>query len=119
LTLRRTCAPLAALSKAQCDVVGLERDRAVLLRRRNGGTTAAVILNFNTAAVAPLLPLGPGRWRKALDSNEPRWNGAGATLPAEFECEEITQLHLPASTAALFVKIHPNDGKARHARTPQ
>jgi maltooligosyltrehalose trehalohydrolase len=116
LTLRRTCAPLAALSKAQCDVVGLEPYRALLVRRWSESAAAAIVLSFNTAPVAPRLPLGPGRWRKVLDSNDPRWDGVGGTLPAQFECAENVELHLPPATAALFVRVQPSNGESRRVR---
>jgi maltooligosyltrehalose trehalohydrolase len=119
LALRRTCAPLATLSKPQCDVVELQRDRALVLRRWSGSEAAAVLLNFNTAAVAPRLPLGPGRWRKLLDSNDTRWDGVGSTLPAEFECTENIELQLPAATAALFIKLQPGGGESRRVRKPR
>jgi maltooligosyltrehalose trehalohydrolase len=117
LTLRRTCAPLAATSEAGCDVVSLERDRVLLLRRRSGSEAARVLLNFNTAPVAPRLPLGPGRWRKILDSNDLRWDGLGESLPTEFECAENVELHLTPATAALFIRISPNEN--RRARAPR
>jgi maltooligosyltrehalose trehalohydrolase len=105
LRLRNELAPLAELSKEQCDVLGIDNDRVLLLRRWSGSELVMTVLNFNTALVALRPPMAPGRWRNALDSSEPRWGGPGCFLPAEFECAESVEFRLPPTSVALFVRV--------------
>jgi maltooligosyltrehalose trehalohydrolase len=105
LRLRRELAPLAELRKEQCDVLGFDNQRVLIVRRWSGNEVAMLILNFNTVPVALSPPMAAGRWRKALDSSESRWEGPGSSLPAEFECAESVELRLTPTSAALFVCV--------------
>ena len=105
LRLRRELAPLAELSKPQCDVRGFDNQRVLVLRRWSGDEAVMITLNFNTVPGALSLPMQPGRWRKALDSSELRWEGPGSSLPAAFECAESVELRLTPASAALFVCV--------------
>ena len=116
LSLRKELAPLAELSKEQCQVVGLDDDRVLLLRRWSGNEIVTTILNFNTAPVLSAVPVGPGRWRKALDSSDPRWQGAGGSLPWEFESAANFELRLPPTSAALFVRVKQIERNNRGAK---
>jgi maltooligosyltrehalose trehalohydrolase len=93
------------LRKEQCDVLGFDNQRVLVLRRWSGNEAAMLALNFNTAAAALPPPVAAGRWRKVLDSSEPRWEGPGSTLPAEFERAESVELRMGPTSAALFVRI--------------
>jgi maltooligosyltrehalose trehalohydrolase len=116
LSLRKELAPLAELSKEQCDVLGFDKDRVLQLRRWSGSEIVTTILNFNTAPVLLAVPVGPGRWRKALDSSDPRWQGAGGSLPLEFESTESFEFRLPPTCAALFVRVKQAKRKNRGAK---
>jgi maltooligosyltrehalose trehalohydrolase len=104
LRLRRERAPLAELSKERCEVRVFDDERALLLRRWRGAEAAAVLLNFNDAAVAVTPSLEPGRWRKELDSSDARWQGPGSLLPPEFDAEQGDALRLRPKSAALFAR---------------
>jgi len=109
LRLRKALAPLAELSKEQCEVLGFDNDRVALLRRWSGREVVMTIFNFNPAPVSLALPVAPGRWRKTLDSSDPCWQGAGGSLPAEFESAESVELRLPPKSAALFVRVEQTE----------
>jgi maltooligosyltrehalose trehalohydrolase len=106
LRLRRELPALTVLSKERSEVLGYDDQRVLLLRRSGDSDVATTILNFNQAPVSLRIAMGAGRWRKALDSAEPRWAGAGGTLPLEFEGGEDAELQLPPSSAALFVRLN-------------
>ena len=112
LRLRRELAPLARLSKERCEVIGFDNDRVLLLRRWRGKEVVVTLFNFNSAPVSLALPMAPGRWRKALDSSEARWRGAGSELPAEFDCAESFEFRLPPSSLALFMRVKQSPKKA-------
>jgi maltooligosyltrehalose trehalohydrolase len=104
LRLRKVLTPLAELSKARCDVIEFDEQRVLLLRRWSGSEVATTILNFNHAPVSVALPM-EGRWHKALDSSDLRWEGPGASLPLEFEGEKSVEFHLPPTSAVLLVGV--------------
>jgi len=107
LRLRKAVAPLAHLSKEHCDVRGFDSERVVLLHRWLGNEVVTTMLNFNTAPITLALSMGPGRWRKILDSSEPRWRGAGSALPVEFESVDSVEFRFAPTSAALFARVEP------------
>ncbi len=109
LRLRKGLAPLAHLSKEHCDVVGFDHQRLLLSHRWLGNEVVSTIFNFNTAPVSLTLSMGPGRWRKILDSSEPRWRGAGGALPVEFESAGEVEFCLAPTSVALFARVETTD----------
>jgi maltooligosyltrehalose trehalohydrolase len=78
LRLRRAVPALAHRSKDHLQV-GTAAEAGLLLRRWSpDGNEVFLLLHFGPAASCPI---PAGRWRKLLDSAEPRWLGAGGTLP--------------------------------------
>lgn len=100
--LRKTLAPLARLSKAHCEVTGFDGERVLLLRRWSGAEQVVSAFNFNAAQVSVSLPLPAGRWRKALDSTETRWQGGGSRVAPEFAAGGATTLSLPPKSVIVF-----------------
>ncbi len=111
LRLRKSVAPLAQLSKKHCEVVSFEVERVLFLRRWRGQDVVATLLNFSHTAASLTLPLPPGKWRKLLDSSDPRWEGPGSSLPAEFAATEGFELQLPARSVVLYLRDHPDRRK--------
>ncbi|MDP2601672.1 MAG: malto-oligosyltrehalose trehalohydrolase [Deltaproteobacteria bacterium] len=105
LRLRKELSPLAELNKERCDVLGFDNDRVLLLRRWSGTDVVTTIFNFNGEAVSLVVPMASGRWRKALDSSDRRWQGAGGSLPVEFESAGSVEFSLPPTSVALFVRV--------------
>ena len=105
LRVRRELAPLAHLSKEQCDVLDFDDQRVLLLRRHRGVQSAAILFNFNAAPVSLVPSLGPGRWHKVLDSGDLRWRGSGSSLPTEFDSAAADAFHLPPTSVALFMRV--------------
>ncbi|MBI2534195.1 MAG: malto-oligosyltrehalose trehalohydrolase [Deltaproteobacteria bacterium] len=105
LLLRKNLKPLAELSKEQCEVLGFDNQRVLLLRRWSGSEVVMTIFNFNEETVSLVVPMARGRWRKMLDSSEARWQGLGSSLPVEFECWENVEFRLAPTSVALFVRV--------------
>jgi maltooligosyltrehalose trehalohydrolase len=103
LRLRKELSLLAELEP--CDALGFDNDRVLLLRRWSGTEVTTTIFNFNEEAVSLVVPMAPGRWRKALDSSDPRWQGADGSLPVEFESAGSVEFSLPPTSVALFVRV--------------
>ncbi|MBI3063615.1 MAG: malto-oligosyltrehalose trehalohydrolase [Deltaproteobacteria bacterium] len=105
LLLRKDLKPLAELSKEQCEVLGFDNQRVLLLRRWSGSEVVMTIFTFNQEVVTLVVPVAPGQWRKMLDSSEARWQGLGSSLPVEFECWENVEFRLAPTSVALFVRV--------------
>jgi maltooligosyltrehalose trehalohydrolase len=102
IDLRKTLAPLARLSKAHCEVTGFDGEKVLLLRRWSGADQVVSAFNFNAAQVSVSWPLPAGRWRKALDSTESRWQGGGSSLAPELAARGATELSLPPRSIVVF-----------------
>jgi maltooligosyltrehalose trehalohydrolase len=102
IRLRQTLTPLARLSKDHCEVAGFDNERLLLLRRWSDGEQVVATLNFNPSRVSVSLSLPSGRWRKVLDSTEPRWQGPGGGLPEQLDISGNVTLTLPAKSLAVF-----------------
>lgn len=88
--LRRTVPALANPDETDREVVGWERQRAVMARRRAGDDESLIVLHFGEETTELVLPVPAGTWMKALDSTDPRWRGSGARSPERFDGEALT-----------------------------
>lgn len=94
IRLRRSAPALRRLAKDQMDVRAFEAERTLRLLRWDIGSEVVTFLHFGAAPARVELPRG--RWRKALDSSEPRWGGPGAPLPPQNETDGLARIALPA-----------------------
>jgi len=104
IRLRKELAPLARLSKEDCQVTGFENERVLLLNRRSVDERVASTFNFNHFPAAIALPLSEGRWNKVLDSTDVHWQGIGSRLPATIEAQGTPSLTLPPDSVAVFTR---------------
>ena len=100
--LRKKLPPLARLSKEDCQVMGFENERVLLLKRCYEDEQVVSTLNFNHFPTSISLPLSEGRWNKLLDSTDVRWHGIGSSLPATIELPGTISLTLPPDSVAVF-----------------
>ena len=84
------------------EVVALENERVVFLRRWGGDSEVFAVFSFGEAQAVLGLPVPTGRWRKLLDSADERWNGGDTSLPEMLESEGKARLTLSPRAAALF-----------------
>jgi maltooligosyltrehalose trehalohydrolase len=104
IRLRKQLAPLARLSKNHCDLKAFEDERVLMMRRWTGEEEVLTILNFNEAQVSLASPRLEGRWQKALDSAEERWQGRGSGLPMVLNGGQAMTLNLQPQSVAVFVR---------------
>ncbi|MFQ5925928.1 MAG: malto-oligosyltrehalose trehalohydrolase [Terriglobia bacterium] len=104
LRLRKQLPALARLSKEEMEVVGVEQEKTLLVRRGCGDAQTFAVFNFSDAQVSPALPVPLGRWRKQLDSAEERWCGSGSAIPDALNSAGEVTLTLHPKAFALFAR---------------
>jgi maltooligosyltrehalose trehalohydrolase len=78
----------------------------VLLARRWSGDDEVVLLfAFGDDEVDAALPIPPGRWRVALDADDPRWAGRGSTVPAEISSAGEVTLTLRPKACVVVERV--------------
>ena len=112
IRLRKELAPLARLSKEDCEVIGFENERVLVLIRRSEGEQVLLAFNFNHSQSSISLPLSEGRWYRVLDSTDLRWHGAGSTLPPEIQTHGVLKLALPSKSVAVLARSGGDPGKS-------
>jgi anti-sigma factor ChrR (cupin superfamily) len=90
------------------EVVCLEKERTLVVRRWGREEQVAAIFHFGDTAVSVNIPLPPGRWLKRLASGEKRWNGPGRDLPAVLHSDGKVSVTL-TQHAFLMVSLQPED----------
>jgi len=108
ITLRNETRAGAGLSKDRMEVVCLERERTLVVRRWGREEQVAAIFHFGDTAVSVNIPLPSGRWLKRLASGEKRWNGPGRDLPTVFHSDGKVSVTL-TQHAFLMVSLQPED----------
>jgi len=107
IKLRNETRAGAGLSKDRMEVVCLERESTLVVRRWGREAQVAAIFHFgDTASVN--IPLPPGRWLKRLASGEARWNGPGPDLPTVLHSDGKVSVTL-TKHAFLMVSLQPED----------
>ena len=96
------------LSKDRLEVVCLERESTLVVRRWGREEQVAAILHFGDTAVSVNVPLPTGRWLKRLASGEERWNGPGRDLPTVLHSDGEVSVTL-TKHAFLIVSLQPED----------
>jgi maltooligosyltrehalose trehalohydrolase len=76
--LRKNLPALRRLSKDKMDVVSVEEQRVLVVRRWHGDSEALAVFNFCDQAVERFRNIPFGAWRKRFDSSDKRWMGPGA-----------------------------------------
>ena len=102
IRLRKTLPALRALSKEKTDVVRLEEERVLAVRRWSGNNEVLAIFNFNDHEVRLVQATPQGVWRKRMDSSERRWMGRGSSVPELIESVPRGTLTLQAHDVLLF-----------------
>jgi maltooligosyltrehalose trehalohydrolase len=108
IKLRNETRAGAGLSKERLEVVCLERESTLVVRRWGPEAQVAAIFHFGEAAVSVNVPLPSGRWLKRLASGEARWNGPGPDLPNELHSDGNVPVTL-TKHAFLMISLQPED----------
>ena len=106
--LRSEIRAFAGLSKDRMEVVCLERESTLVVRRWGLKDQVAAIFHFGDTTVSVNVPLPYGRWLKRLASGDERWNGPGCNLPTELHSDGEVSVTL-TQNAFLIVSLQPED----------
>lgn len=103
IQLRKETAALARLDKKALTAEVLSEKSLLLVRREEKGGHAAIFLNCGPEAAAVSAKLPDGKWRRILDTAEPRWDGPGTTTPADISSDgRPARFTLPGHCAVLY-----------------
>ena len=108
IKLRNETRAGVGLSKDRLEVVCLERESTLVVRRWGREAQVAAIFHFGDTAVSVNVPLPHGRWLKRLASGEARWNGPGPDLPTVLHSDGKVSVTL-TKHAFLMVSLQPED----------
>jgi maltooligosyltrehalose trehalohydrolase len=108
IKLRNETRAGVGLSKDRLEVVCLEKENTLVVRRWARESQVATIFHFGETAVSVNIPLPPGRWLKRLASGEERWHGPGPDLPTVLHSDGKVSVTL-TKHAFLIVSLHPED----------
>ena len=108
IKLRNEIRAGAGLSKDRLEVVCLERENTLVVRRWGREAQVAAIFHFGDTAVSVNVPLPHGRWLKRLASGEARWHGPGPDLPTVLHSDGKISVTL-TKHAFLIVSLQPED----------
>jgi len=108
LALRRENEALAHLSKETTDVVAMEREEILLVRRWKGLQEWAMVYHFGRKKASCAVPLPEGRWTKRLDSADVRWLGPGSLIQEEIGSGKEVHLELQPESFLILKKEKEN-----------
>jgi maltooligosyltrehalose trehalohydrolase len=103
IRLRKELPALAHLSKERLDVLGLERQKTLCVRRWCETQHVCMLLHFGRIPTALRVPLPTGQWHKRLDSAEERWCGPGSAAELAVASDGEVSLTLPPESCLLLV----------------
>jgi len=106
--LRSEIRAFAGLSKDRMEVVCMERESTLVVRRWGRKEQVAAIFHFGDTTASVNVPLPNGRWLKRLASGDERWNGPGSNLPAVLHSDGEISVTLTQNTF-LIVSLQPED----------
>jgi maltooligosyltrehalose trehalohydrolase len=96
------------LSKDRLEVVCLEKESTLVVRRWGPEAQVAAIFHFGDTPVSVNVPLPAGRWLKRLASGEERWHGPGPDLPTVLHSDGNVSVTL-TKYAFIIVSLQPED----------
>lgn len=104
IRLRTSIPALYCLSKEKMDVISLEEDRVLAVRRWNGSSEILTIFNFSDEKKPLFQNIPYGIWRKRLDSSDMRWLGKGTAIPEVVDAGQVRSITLQPQEVVLFEK---------------
>jgi maltooligosyltrehalose trehalohydrolase len=103
IALRRRF-PVLTDPAAENTVVARDAERVLMRHACNSDCEAIVILGFAEEETRVSLPIPAGAWTRCLDAADPRYLGAGSTMPATLRSPGDLELAVPACAAVLYVR---------------
>jgi maltooligosyltrehalose trehalohydrolase len=103
IRLRKTIPALAYLSKETMDVVSIDSDNVLVVRRWRGNSESLTILNFKQQRVQ-VDNFHQGSWTKVLDSEDERWMGRGTVAPMTLSRASSESVRMEGRSVLLFTR---------------
>ena len=110
LRLRRELPALARLSKDDQEVIAYEVEQVLFVRRWHARHEVTMAFNFAEEAVEMGLPVPAGAWRRAFDTADARWGGAGEEMSGSIDSDGRVHMRLMERSAVLLVHT---DGRSQ------
>jgi maltooligosyltrehalose trehalohydrolase len=105
LRLRKSVPSLANLSRQHLEVTGVEKHRCIAIRRWADADSTIQLFHYGAGEATPGWPIPEGKWRKLLDTADPRWQGPGSRLPEMVESAGEAMLTLGPWAMVLYSRI--------------
>jgi maltooligosyltrehalose trehalohydrolase len=102
IRLRKRLSPLAFLSKEHLEARELKKDKVLWVRRWRGEEEVFMAFNFGQSRASISLPVGEGRWRKEIDSEDEDWKGRGRLNPGLIHSKAQVSLALHPRAFVLY-----------------
>jgi len=106
--LRRENQALSRLSKESMDVVTMEREKILLVRRWTGLEEWAMVFHFGKKRASHAVPLPEGRWIRNLDSADVPWLGPGSLVKEKIDSSKELHLELQPESFLILKKEKEN-----------
>jgi maltooligosyltrehalose trehalohydrolase len=116
LRLRRHL-PVLTDATAANTVIAAEAERVLLRHATDCDGEVAVILGFTEEPVSVSLPIPAGEWTCRLDADDPRYGGAGSTMPGTLRSDGTVEISIPANGVVVYARHE--GGQAAPARSAQ
>jgi maltooligosyltrehalose trehalohydrolase len=81
IRLRKEIPALFYLDKKGTQIEGLEKEKAILMRREYGEDRVIGLFNFNDKPIKIEMAIEKGRWQKIFGSAAEEWDGLGTLVP--------------------------------------
>ncbi len=105
IRLRKSLPALAAPSKESTEVIAMEEEMTLFVRRWNEANQACVIFHFAPVPGAVRVPLPRGKWKKVFDTDADEWMGSGRLDVKNIVSAGQVELTLAPKSAVMFEMI--------------
>lgn len=104
MRLRKQHRFLRVLSKEALEVITLEQERILLVRRWAAGEQVVLVFSFGSSSSPCRLPIPSGLWRRVLDASDSRWGGRGSRVSEKIQSEGAVALDVDAHNVLVLTQ---------------
>lgn len=102
--LRKKLPGLDGSERSGMEVIGLESDKVLAVRRWRESERALLVANLNQTDTTVTVALARGPWRKVIDSADETWRGSGSLIARDIQSDGEADFSLMARSFALLVQ---------------
>jgi maltooligosyltrehalose trehalohydrolase len=108
--LRARLPALQVTDRKDIEVIGLQHQKTLVVRRRSGNSSVLCLFGFSNMQEEVALTLPKGSWEKVLDSSEHHWRGTGELAPGNIVANG-TESRIPVNAFSVLVYAGNNIGE--------